>query len=494
MYHNKLDSFPENFYWGAASAAYQVEGAMNEDGKGLSVWDEFSHVPGKTYKGTNGDIAVDHYHRFKEDVALMKKAGLKAYRFSVSWSRILPEGEGYINESGLRFYENLIDELLINNIQPIITLYHWDLPLALQKRYGGWESRKTVSAFEKYAEILFKHFGEKVTYWVTMNEQNVFIPMGYRWETHPPAVNDLKRMYQANHFVNLANARAILRFKELVPQGKIGPSFGYGGVYPATADPADCLAAQNADEFNNRWWLDIYCKGKYPVFIFKELQRKGLAPVVEEGDMELLKAARPDFLGINYYHGGTVQRNKYESQQVKEKDFSSTDPYLMQPKSDSEKLEEEMFIHIDNPFLTKNAWNWEIDPVGFRYALRKVYSDYGLPIFVTENGLGTFDELTEENQIHDDYRIAYLDAHIREMQKAITDGVEVIGYCAWSFTDLLSWLNGYKKRYGFVYINQDDENEQNLERIPKKSFYWYQQVISRNGLIDSEKNNDSYEF
>ena len=485
MFHNKLDSFPKNFLWGAASAAYQIEGAWNTDGKGPSIWDEFSHTSGNTFNNTNGDIAVDHYHQYKEDIALMKKMGLKAYRFSISWSRVIPDGDGAVNEQGLAFYEKIIDELLENNIEPVVTLFHWDLPLSLQQRFNGWEGKETIAAFEKYCRVLFKKFSTKVRYWITINEQNVFIPMGYRWETHPPKISNLKKMYQANHHVNLANAKAILAFKELVPNGKIGPSFGYGGVYPGSSNPTDCLAAENADEFNNRWWLDVYCLGTYPKFLFQQFEKIGIAPTIEEGDLDLLKKAKPDFLGINYYHGGTVQENQFEKEsenkEKKKREFSSTDPYLMQPKENSENPEKVMFDTIDNPYLEKTDWGWEIDPVGFRYALRKVYGQYQLPILVTENGLGAYDTLTTEGQIDDSYRIEYLDQHILEMKKALTDGVEVFGYCAWSFTDLLSWLNGYKKRYGFVYVDRDDEDEKTLKRIPKKSFSWYQHVIQSNG-------------
>ncbi|KXT66117.1 Beta-glucosidase / 6-phospho-beta-glucosidase [Streptococcus gallolyticus] len=485
MYHKTLDDFPKEFLWGAASAAYQVEGAWDADGKGPSVWDQFSKIPNKTFEGTNGDVAVDHYHRYKEDVALMKKMGLKAYRFSVAWSRVIPDGDGQVNQAGLAFYANLIDELISNGIEPVLTLYHWDLPLALQERYGGWESRKTINAFLKYCDILFTAFKDKVKYWVTFNEQNVFTTLGYRLEAHPPGVRDLKRMYEANHIVNLANAKAIALFHQMVPNGLIGPSFGYGPMYPLTANPTDVLAAENGEALNNSWWLDVYCKGQYPKVIFKQLKALGLAPTLEEGDEEILKLGKPDFVGINYYHGGTAKVNGFEDTEeavATDKDSNVTDPYLMQNnRSEEVSPEKVMFAVVDNPYLEKTDWGWEIDPAGFRVALRRIYDRYDLPVFVTENGLGAIDELTADGEIHDDYRIQYLEKHLLEMKKAITDGVEVIGYCAWSFTDLLSWLNGYKKRYDFVYVNRDEYSEKDLARIPKDSFYWYQTVIETNG-------------
>jgi len=481
MYHEKLDPFPKGFLWGSASAAYQVEGAWEADGKGKSVWDHFSKIPGKTFEGTNGDVAVDHYHRYQEDVKLMAEMGLKAYRFSVAWTRIYPDGSGALNEKGLEFYENLVDELLKNDIEPIVTLYHWDLPQALQDQYKGWESRQVIDDFHQYCVALFKRLGNKVRYWITFNEQNVFTSMGYRWQSHPPGVADVKSMFAANHIINLANAKVIQTFRELVPNGKIGPSFGHGPIYPFNCEPLNVLAAHNAEEFNNHWWLDVYGFGRYPKVMIKQLEKLGVAPLIQAGDLELLASAKPDFLGVNYYHGGTVKVNEMETNVASEgavKEFSATDPYLMKPKDEkAQSPETNMFNSVSNPFVKKTKWGWEIDPVGFRISLRRLQSRYNLPLMVTENGLGAIDLLEEGDVINDEYRIDYIRQHIIELQKAITDGVEVIGYCTWSLTDLLSWLNGYKKRYGFVYINRDESSERDLRRIPKKSYYWYKQVI-----------------
>lgn len=491
MYHDKLDKFPEGFLWGAASAAYQIEGGWDVDGKGPSIWDQFTKIPGKTFQGTNGDIAVDHYHRYKEDVRLMVEMGLKAYRFSVAWSRILPSGKGEVNEKGLLFYENLIDELKRYDIEPVLTLYHWDIPQALQDEYQGWESREVIDDFDHYARILFERFKDKVKYWVSFNEQNVFTALGYRWEAHPPNIADVKRMFEANHIINLANAKAINSFHELVPNGMIGPSFGYGPMYSLDCEPNNVLAALNGEEFQNHWWLDVYVNGKYPKVTFKQLEKLGVAPSIKDDDLELLQSAKPDFLGVNYYHGGTVRANEIEfplqeSEADLEKDFQATDPYLMQPKEEqAQSPEKRMFANVSNPHLEKTKWGWEIDPIGIRIALRRLQNRYDLPMMVTENGLGAYDHLTEQRTIEDDYRINYLKEHIVEIQKALTDGVELLGYCAWSFTDLLSWLNGYQKRYGFVYIDRDEQDEKELERIPKKSYYWYKKVIETNGnLVD----------
>ena len=480
MYHSVLDNFPPGFLWGAASAAYQCEGAASEDGKGPSVWDRFCRIPGKTCNGTTGDMAVDHYHRFEEDIALMKEMGLKAYRFSVSWSRIFPQGEGEVNEKGIAFYDCLIDRLLENGIEPMVTLYHWDLPLALEEKYGGWLSRKTADAFVKYAGFLFRRWQGKVRWWITFNEQNVFTSLGYRFAAHPPGLRDFRKMMEANHIINLANARAVKLAHATDPSYRIGPSFGYGPSYPLNADPANVLAAQNADAFNNDWWLDVYVKGRYPRMVLRRLERLGLAPEILEEDTEILSGAIPDFIGMNYYHGGTVQANGYENPDLKEqKEFSSTDPYQMQADA-AQSPEKAMFETAKNPYLKSTEWGWEIDPVGFRVALRRMFDRYELPIIVTENGIGTLDVL-EDGQIHDRERIEYLRAHLLEMKKAITDGVDVIGYCAWSFTDLLSWLNGYRKRYGFVYVDRDEQDGGSLDRYKKDSFGWYAEVIRTNG-------------
>lgn len=476
MHHAKLDHFPDDFLWGSASAAYQIEGAWDEDGKGPSVWDHFTKIPGKTFKGTNGDIAVDHYHRFKEDVALMAEMGLKAYRFSIAWSRIFPTGKGEVNEAGLAFYEQIIDELLKHDIEPIVTLYHWDLPQALQDAYGGWESRQIIEDFDAYCVTLFKRFKNKVKYWVTLNEQNVFISHGYEHASHPPNVSDKKRMYEANHIANLANAKAIQTFRKIVPEGKIGPSFAYGPAYAYTSNPADVLAAENAEDLNSNWWLDVYSWGVYPKAAWKYLKKRGLTPTIEPGDEALLKAGKPDFMGVNYYQTGTFTNSPLDDT------FSNTKANHDGKKGNFvEGGIAGQFKRKRNEALETTNWDWEIDPIGLRIGLRRITSRYQLPVLVTENGLGEFDKLESNDTVNDDYRIDFIRKHIEQLQAAITDGVDLLGYCTWSFTDLLSWLNGYQKRYGFVYINRDELDEKDMRRIKKQSFHWYKKVIETNG-------------
>ncbi|PWC35877.1 glycoside hydrolase family 1 protein [Azospirillum sp. TSO35-2] len=475
MQHTTLRPFPADFLWGAASAAYQVEGAWDADGKGPSVWDRFCKEPGRTFQGSNGDVAVDHYHRFADDIALMAEAGLTAYRFSVSWPRVLPEGRGAVNEAGLAFYEQLIDGLLAHGIRPVLTLYHWDLPQALQDAYQGWEDRRIIDDFEAYCVILFQRFGDRVKHWVSLNEQNYNLTNAYQLGTHPPAVQDRKRFFQANHHAFLANARVIAAFRRWVPDGRIGPSFAYSPAYPASASPSDMLAFENAEEFTNHWWLDPYCLGRYPRSALAWLREVGEAPDLLPGDLDLLASSRPDFIGVNYYQSLTFTENPPDGvtmQRINTSGQKGTTPASGVPG---------LYRTATNPHLATTNWDWAIDPTGLRIGLRRLASRYGLPILITENGLGEFDRLEDGDRVHDPYRIAYLRDHLTACRAAMSDGVDLLGYCVWSFTDILSWLNGYQKRYGLVYVNRDERDERDLRRVRKDSFFWYRDIIARNG-------------
>jgi len=475
MLHQHVTPFPASFLWGAASAAYQVEGAWNADGKGPSVWDVFSKIPGKTFQGSNGDVAVDHYHRYKEDVALMAELGLRAYRFSVSWPRLYPRGRGDINAAGLRFYSNLVDELLSRGIEPIVTLYHWDVPQALMEEYGAWESRRIIDDFTSYCITLYEHLGDRVRYWVSLNEQNYNFHHGFVTALHPPGVKDRKRFYEANHVAFLANAGAIEAFRQYVPSGKIGPSFAYSPAYPLTSDPADVLAFENAEAFTNDWWLDVYCRGRYPEVPFHYLCERGLGPTIQDGDLERLRNGTPDFVGVNYYQTIAYEANPLDG--VSEGAMNTTG----QKGTTQATGVPGLYKTARNPHVETTSWDWAIDPVGLRIGLRRLVSRYRLPVLITENGLGAFDALEANDTVNDEYRIRYLRSHLEQCREAIADGVDLLGYCVWSFTDLLSWLNGYQKRYGLVYVNRDETDERDSRRIRKQSFYWYQDVIRTNG-------------
>ena len=471
--------FPKDFLWGSASAAYQVEGAWDEDGKGRSVWDEFVRIPGKTFKATTGDKAVDHYHRFEEDVALMKEMGLKTYRFSIAWTRIFPNGKGEVNEEGIAFYDRLINELINNDITPMITVFHWDLPQALQDEYNGWESRKIVDDFVNYASMLFSRFGDRVKHWIILNEQNVFTSHGWLMGMHPPGkVQDMKMFYQVNHHAFMAHAKSVLALKALWPDALVGSSFAFGPAYAKSEKPEDAMAKMDYDDLQSYYWMDVYAYGRYPRAALAQLKSMGIAPEFEAGDDEILKLAAQniDFMGVNYYQTTVAEYNPIDGVGMSNK-INTTG------KKGTSEIQGMPGIYKNpkNEYLKTTDWDWTIDPEGLRFACRDITSRYDLPIVISENGLGAFDHL-ENGKVHDPYLIEYLKAHLIELKKAIDEGCRVLAYCTWSFTDLLSWLNGYQKRYGFVFVDrEEDEESGTLNRIPKDSFYWYQYTIKTNG-------------
>ncbi|MDY8025062.1 glycoside hydrolase family 1 protein [Paenibacillus polymyxa] len=468
MKHNQLKAFPENFFWGASTSAYQVEGAWDEDGKGPSVIDMANHVEGVT----DFKVTSDHYHMFKEDVALMAEMGFKAYRFSIAWTRIYPQGAGEVNQKGIAFYSSLIDELIKYGIEPIVTMYHFDLPYALEKQ-GGWSKRETIDAFEQYSKTLFENFGDRVKYWLTINEQNMLI-------LHPGSIgtldtsleNSQKVLYQQNHHMLVAQAKAMVLCHEMLPDAKIGPAPNIGVIYPASSKPEDTLAADNYAAIRNWLYLDMAVFGRYNHIAWSYLVEKGYEPVIEEGDMDILAKGNPDFIAFNYYTSQTVGESLDDGN-----DFSHT--------GDQHEIvgEPGAYRGSVNPNLQTTEFGWEIDPVGFRTTLRQIYSRYHLPLIVTENGLGAFDKLEEGDVVNDPYRIDFFKKHIEQIQLAITDGVEVFGFCPWSAIDLVSTHQGSSKRYGFIYVDREEFDLKDLRRIRKQSFYWYQKLISTNGAI-----------
>ncbi|MGL4393818.1 MAG: GH1 family beta-glucosidase [Brevinema sp.] len=462
-------SFPKDFLWGAASASYQVEGAWNEDGKGLSIWDEYCRIPGKTFEGTNGDVAVDHYHRYKEDVQLMKEMGLKSYRFSIAWARILPNGEGEINEKGIEFYNNLIDELLKNDIVPFITLYHWDLPLELQKK-GGWENKSVTDAFQKFAEICYERFGDRVKHWITFNEAIVFCHLGYLLKAHPPDVSDPLRMYNVSHNVNVAHAKAVLSFRKMGIKGEIGITHVLDPSYAASDSAEDIQATHFAENDSFYWFYDPILRGTYPQdhleFIEKTYGKLEITPE----EMDLIKAAKSDFIGINYYQRKIVQA--YKGPKIEREFTRETATGGSANVSYCGRYQK-----VQPEGLVYTKWKWEIYPQGLYDGMKRIQDRYGdIPIYITENGLGDEDRIVN-GEVLDDPRIDYIKQHLQACDKAINDGIILKGYFAWSFTDLLSWLNGYKKQYGFVYV----DHQNNLARSKKKSYFWYKEVIDTNG-------------
>ncbi|MBC2456347.1 glycoside hydrolase family 1 protein [Clostridium beijerinckii] len=467
MFHKKLKDFPKNFLWGASTSAYQVEGAYNEDGKGLSVQDTKEPFPGTP----DFKVSSDHYHHYKEDVALFAEMGFKTYRFSIAWTRIIPNGVGDVNPKGIEFYNNLINELLSYGIEPLVTMYHFDLPDALQ-REGGWSNRKTADAFVNYAKVLFENFGDRVRYWLTINEQNMMILHGGAIGTVNDGVENIeKELYKQNHHMMLAQAQTMKLCHSMCPKAKIGPAPNISSIYPASSRPEDILAASNQSSIRNWLYLDMAVHGRYNPIAWSYMVEKGIEPTIEDGDMEILKGGNPDFIAFNYYCTGTAEESKIDDKEV------STQG------GDQQIAVGDLGVYkgASNPNLEKTQFGWEIDPIGFRNTLREVYERYNLPIIITENGLGAYDNVEENDTINDDYRIDYLRKHIEQARLAITDGVDLIGYCPWSAIDLISTHQGFKKRYGFIYVNRDEFDLKDLRRIRKKSFFWYKKVIETNG-------------
>lgn len=468
MQHLKLKSFPKDFLWGASTSAYQVEGAFDEDGKGLSVMD-VAPIPKGT---TDFKVTSDHYHHYKEDIALLAEMGFKEYRFSIAWTRIIPDGDGEVNPKGIEFYNNLINELVKYDITPVVTLYHFDLPLALQEKYGGWDSRQCIKDYERYVRVCFENFGDRVHYWLTINEQNMMV-------IYQSGGKTLHEKYQANHHMLLAQARAMIACHEMLPDAKIAPAPNITVVYPATSSPEDYLASMDYDQLRNRMYLDVAVFGRYPEAFMEYLNQRGVALDIEEGDFETLSAAKPDFIAFNYYGGTTV---KYVSVEEGEKAIAQAKGKGGEAEFMVGLMTEPgLAMGCQNPLQQRTSYGMGIDPTGLRATLRQLWERYQLPLLITENGCGVPDKLEEDDKIHDDYRIDYLRAHIRACQEAITDGVNLMGYSPWSAIDLVSTHQGITKRYGFVYINRDEFDLKDLRRIRKDSFYWYKKVIASNG-------------
>lgn len=466
MLHKKLKAFPENFLWGASTSAYQVEGASLEDGKGPSCQD-VKEVPAGT---SDLKVCADEYHHYKEDIALFAEMGFKVYRFSISWSRMIPQGTGEVNPKGIAYYNNLINECLKYNIVPLVTMFHFDMPAALDAR-GSWSNPDSVDWFVNFAKVMFENFGDRVKYWLTINEQNMLTLVGPVIGTlHIPAgtTNVLKETYQQNHHMLVAQAKAMALCHKMIPDAKIGPAPNISLVYAASCKPEDVLASQNFNAIRNWLYLDMAVYGRYNNLVWSYLEENDATPEFAPGDEEALANGHPDFIGFNYYSTATVAYSD-GSEALKDGDQQSAGGIPGVYKT------------VKNPNLPRTEFNWEIDPIGFRNTLREVYSRYHLPIIITENGLGAYDTLGEDGKIHDTYRINYLRAHIEQMRLAITDGVEMMGYCPWSAIDLISTHEGMRKRYGFVYVDRDEFDLKSMKRYRKDSFYWYKKVIASNG-------------
>ncbi|MEF3102586.1 6-phospho-beta-glucosidase [Enterobacter sp. 10-1] len=456
--------FPAAFLWGGAVAANQVEGAYADDGKGLSTSDLTPQgLLGPIVERTPGDsnvkdIAIDFYHRYPQDITLFADMGFTVLRTSIAWTRIFPQGdEETPNEAGLAFYDRLFDEMAKHNIQPLVTLSHYEMPVGLVKKYGGWGNRQTIECFERYARAAFQRFGGKVKYWLTFNEINMslhepFTGLGLSRDS------SLQQIYQAIHHQLVASAKAVKACHEIVPDAKIGNMLLGGILYPLTCKPDDVMKSL----IQNREWQffgDVQARGTYPTYMTRLFKEQGINLYIIDADREVLKET-VDFVSFSYYMSGC----------------SSAD------EAELEKARGNILNLIPNPHLKSSEWGWQVDPVGLRYLLNVLYDRYQKPLFIVENGLGAKDQLEADGSINDDYRIQYLNDHLVQVAEAIEDGVEVLGYTTWGPIDLVSAGTGQmSKRYGFIYVDRDDAGNGTLERRCKKSFHWYADVIKSRG-------------
>ncbi|GGD03965.1 6-phospho-beta-glucosidase [Enterococcus wangshanyuanii] len=470
----------DNFLWGGAIAAHQAEGAWNIEGKGLSIADVMTAggngIPRKITQGViEGEYypnheAIDFYHHYKEDIELFKELGLKCFRTSIAWSRIFPKGvEEEPNEAGLLYYDRLFDTLIEHGIEPVITLSHFEMPYYIYEKFGGFSNKEVIPLFVKFATCVFERYKDKVTYWMTFNEINNQAdgqdPL-HVWTNSAMIIEDETKkeelVFQAGINELIASAAAVIEGKKINPDFQIGCMMAYVPVYPYSCNPEDMMASVKANE-RRFFYNDIHARGKVPTYALKYWAEKNYQIDISKEELAILKEGTVDYIGFSYYMSGTIST-------LEEIEGQATED-IQQAKI------------VKNPYIEVSDWGWPIDEVGLRYVLNTVYQRYDLPMFIVENGFGAYDQLTEDNTVHDDYRVEYLSKHIEQMKKAIVeDGVPVIGYTPWGVIDIVSFGSGeMEKRYGMIYVDKDNEGNGTLQRLKKDSFSWYQKVIETNG-------------
>ncbi|HLH61984.1 MAG TPA: GH1 family beta-glucosidase [Ktedonobacteraceae bacterium] len=459
-------AFPADFLWGAASSAYQVEGATREDGRSMSIWDRFVTIPGAIYEGQTGDIAADHYHLMEQDVALMARLGLSAYRFSIAWPRILPDGTGSVNAKGLDFYDRLVDALLARGIQPLATLHHWDLPLALQER-GGWLKRDTAYAFADYAGVVARRLGDRVKWWLTHNEPWCIAYLGYGLGMHAPGIQDVQMAVIVGHHVLLSHGLAVPRLRTHTgASAQIGIAIDFYPVYAADDRPETLAGVEKADAFRNRWFLDPIFRASYPEHLFANMGV--LPPPIQDTDLTTI-ATPIDFLGVNYYsrlvvRGLTGEHDKAGKQEARPAGAELNQP----PAADGYEAVKRV------PGSSYTEMGSEIYPAGLANILTRIYREYApKALLVTESGAAFDDQWDGNHAVHDSLRTQYLREHIATVQRVVAQGVPVKGYFVWSLTDNFEWSEGYSKRFGLVYIDYPTQR-----RIIKDSGYWYASFLA----------------
>jgi beta-glucosidase len=437
---------PDDFRFGAATAAYQIEGAVREGGRGESIWDRFTREPGRVERGETGDVACDHYHRWREDLDLMARLGVESYRFSIAWPRLFPGLDGRVNEAGVDFYRRLVEGLVERGVEPLATLYHWDLPQVLQDR-GGWAERDTARRFAEYASVAYERLGDLVTRWITVNEPWVVAFPGHAQGTKAPGIRDWPTALRAGHHVLLAHGLAVRALRELRPGAQVGITLNLAPVYPGTRLPHDAEAAQRMDGYLNRWFLDPVYRGRYPADMLELYERRfGPLECLRDGDLDV--ASEPtDFLGVNYYS-----------------------PMRVRAAADGQ-----LGMASVAPVGARTAMGWEIHPAGLREVLLRLRDDYGNPaVHVTENGASFQDPPASDGVVNDPERTAYLEQHLAEVRRAIDEGANVRGYYVWSLLDNFEWEQGYDKRFGIVSVDFESQR-----RVPKQSGLWYRDYIDR---------------
>ncbi|EEQ11090.1 Glycoside hydrolase, family 1 [Yersinia mollaretii ATCC 43969] len=470
-----VSTFPDGFLWGGALAANQAEGACFEGGKGLTTVDMIPHGPhrlavklGQEKRFVLRDDefypshqAIDFYHRYKDDIALMAEMGFTVFRTSIAWSRIYPNGDEMTpNVEGIAFYRDLFNECKKHNIEPLVTLCHFDVPMHLVTEYGSWRNRKMVKFFTRYARTCFEAFDGLVKYWLTFNEINILLhsPFSGAGLVFEPNENQEQVKYQAAHHELLASARATKIAHEVNPDNQVGCMLAGGNFYPRTCKPEDVWAALEKDR-ENLFFIDVQARGAYPAYTKRLFREKGISIVTEAGDDDILKDT-VDFVSFSYY------ASRCASAEMNDHNSSAAN----------------IVKSLKNPHIEASEWGWGIDPLGLRITMNMMYDRYQKPLFLVENGLGAKDEINPQGEIEDDYRISYLREHIKAMGEAIDDGIPVIGYTSWGCIDLVSASTGeMSKRYGFIYVDRDDQGKGSLARRKKRSFYWYKKVIASNG-------------
>jgi beta-glucosidase len=441
-----LIQFPKDMKWGSATASFQIEGAAFEDGRGMSIWDTFSRTPGKVLNGDNGDVACDSYHRYEEDVEILKDLGADVYRFSVAWPRIFPDGTREVNPKGLEYYHKLVNTLIENGIEPMCTLYHWDLPQALQDQ-GGWDNRETIDAFVTYAETMFKEFKGKIKYWITLNEPWCISFLSNYHGVHAPGNTDLQLATNISHHLLVAHGKAVKKFRELNIDGEIGYAPNTTWLDPFSNKQEDVDACRREIAYYIEWFMDPVFKGEYPRFMVDWFKKKGVELKIEDGDMETIHQPI-DFLGINYYTG-----------------------HLARYKENEGLLDWEL---VEMGYERTDI-GWPVYPEGFYNVLTHITERYGqVPIYITENG-SCYNDEPENGRVKDDRRIKYLKQHLTALSQSIESGVNIKGYLTWSLLDNFEWAEGYSKRFGIVFVDYIT-----LQRTKKDSFYWFKKTIDNN--------------